>query len=78
MNLKKFGAYTFLGSLPWCFVLAYLGTQLGPRWEIISRYFHVLDIIVVIGIIGAIGYLIYKHKKGKTQKTPNQDGKGGS
>lgn len=78
MNLKKFVAYTFLGSLPWCFVLAYLGTQLGPRWEIISRYFHVLDIIVVIGIIGAIGYLIYKHKKGKTQKTPNQDGKGGS
>ena len=74
MDLKKFGAYTFLGSLPWCFVLAYMGTQLGPRWEIISKYFHVLDIIVIIGVIGAIGYLIYKHKKGKTL---NQTEKGG-
>lgn len=61
MDLKKFVIYTFLGSLPWCFVLGYIGVQLGPNWEIIESYFHILDVIVVIGIITFIGYLTYKY-----------------
>ncbi|AEG18198.1 DedA family protein [Methanobacterium paludis] len=69
MNLKKFTIYTFLGSLPWCFVLGYIGVQLGPRWDIISKYFHILDIIVIMGVIGFIGYLIYKHR-GKASINP--------
>jgi membrane protein DedA with SNARE-associated domain len=62
MDLKKFIIYSFLGSLPWCFVLGYIGVQLGPKWDIIKGYFHILDIIVVIGIIGLCLYLLYKHK----------------
>jgi len=62
MDLKKFIAYTFLGSLPWCFVLGYIGVQLGPRWNIIRSYFRILDIIVVLGIIGLFIYLLYKYK----------------
>ncbi|KAF5083976.1 DedA family protein [Methanobacterium aggregans] len=62
MDLKKFVIYTFLGSLPWCFVLGYIGVQLGPRWEIIKGYFHILDIIVAIGIIAFLGYLVYHYK----------------
>ena len=31
MDLKKFMAYTFIGSLPWSFALGYIGTQLGPN-----------------------------------------------
>ena len=65
MDLKKFTIYTFLGSLPWTFALAYIGVQLGPHWELIKGYFHILDIIVAIGIIGVIAYLIYKYKKNK-------------
>ncbi|WP_176720324.1 MULTISPECIES: DedA family protein [Methanobacterium] len=63
MDLKKFTIYTFLGSLPWTFVLGYIGVQLGPHWSIIKGYFHILDIIVVICIVGALAYLIYKYKK---------------
>jgi membrane protein DedA with SNARE-associated domain len=62
MDLKKFTVYTFIGSLPWAFVLGYIGIQLGPNWQIIQRYFHVLDILVGIGILGIIGYLVYKYK----------------
>lgn len=61
MDLKKFTIYTFLGSLPWCFVLGYIGVQLGPNWEIIESYFHILDVIVVIGIVAFIAYLTYKY-----------------
>ena len=63
MDLKKFIIYTFLGSLPWCFVLGYLGVQLGPKWDTIKGYFHVLDVIVIVGIVGVCVYLLYKHKK---------------
>mgnify|MGYP000884155168 FL=1 len=62
MDLKKFVIYTFAGSLPWCFVLGYIGVQLGPRWEIIKGYFHILDVIVVVGIVAFLGYIIYKYK----------------
>jgi membrane protein DedA with SNARE-associated domain len=62
MDLKKFIIYTFLGSLPWTFALGYIGFILGPNWNIIRSYFHILDIIVIIGIIGLISYLIYKYK----------------
>lgn len=63
MNLKRFVTYTFAGSLVWCFVLAYIGTLLGPRWEIITGYFHIFDIIVVVGIIAFVIYLIYRYRK---------------
>lgn len=62
MDLKKFVIYTFIGSLPWSFVLGYIGVQLGPNWEIIKSYFHVMDIGVIIGILIVIGYLGYKYR----------------
>ena len=30
--------YTFLGSWPWCFVLAYVGMRLGRSWETDPRF----------------------------------------
>ncbi len=62
MNLKKFIIYTFIGSLPWCFALGYLGVLLGPNWTLIQTYFHILDAIVAIGIIAFLAYIIYKYR----------------
>ena len=61
MDIKKFSIYTFIGSLPWCFALAYFGVILGPHWEIIKEYFSVLDIFVLLGLVAFIIYLIYKY-----------------
>ena len=68
MDIKKFVIYTFIGSLPWCFALAYTGFLLGPHWEVIKTYFHILDIIVAIGIIAFIVYIIYKYKYKSNKK----------
>ncbi|MDD3985631.1 MAG: DedA family protein [Methanobacterium sp.] len=62
MDIKKFIIYTFIGSLPWTFALGYIGFSLGPHWELIESYFHILDIIVLIGVIGLIVYYINKYK----------------
>ncbi len=64
MNLKKFVLYTIIGSLPWCFVLTYIGVLMGPNWTTIKSYFHYLDILVGIGVVVFIAYIIY-HYRGK-------------
>ena len=49
----RFHVYTFLGSWPWCFVLAYIGQKLGENWNTLGKYFHEFD--AVIGAISRIG-----------------------
>jgi membrane protein DedA with SNARE-associated domain len=55
MDFRKFVAYTFIGSLPWCFFLAYVGKIMGDNWNTLGGYFHkfdaVIGVIIVIGII---------------------------
>jgi len=65
MDIKKFVIYTLAGSLPWAFALGYLGVVLGPHWDSLKSYFHILDVIVVIGVIVGIIYLIYEYRKRK-------------
>lgn len=62
MDLKKFIIYTLAGSLPWCLALGYIGVLLGPNWDTIRSWFHILDVFIVVGIIGVIIYLIYKYR----------------
>lgn len=57
MNLFKFHLYTFMGSLPWCFLLAYAGLKLGERWIQLRVYFHRMDL--VIGIILLVGFIVF-------------------
>src|SRR6267154_1777251 len=55
MNLTRFVIYTFLGSLPWCLGLAYVGQKLGEEWDkndTLKSLFHRFDFI--IGIIGVL------------------------
>ena len=43
MPRGKFHIYTFLGSWPWCFALAYFGMKLGENWRSLGKYFHQFD-----------------------------------
>ena len=50
MPMMKFQIYTFLGSWPWCFGLAYIGFLLGTRWNsdpTFRKLFHEFDAVVV-------------------------------
>ncbi len=58
MNFLRFNVYTFLGSLPWCWALAYAGLKLGERWTILREYFHRFDAVVAVAIlIGAVWFV---------------------
>jgi membrane protein DedA with SNARE-associated domain len=62
MDVKKFSVYTFFGSLPWCFALAYAGVMLGQNWKELGNTFESLGIIVLLGVITILGYVIYRRK----------------
>ena len=47
--------YTFLGSWPWCFGLAWLGMKLGENWRTLGKYFHEFDAIICVVL--ALGFL---------------------
>jgi membrane protein DedA with SNARE-associated domain len=61
MPRGKFHIYTFLGSWPWCFALAYFGMKLGENWRTMGKYFHQFDI--VIGGLLAVGivWFVWSH-----------------
>lgn len=63
MDIKKFTLYTALGCLPWTLILAYLGVILGQNWSVLTKYFHILDAVLVIAVVGLILYWCYKFKK---------------
>jgi len=63
MNFPRFVIYTFLGSLPWCFVLAYIGKVLGENWQTIKTYFRGADVIIIVVIVVGIALFIYRHLK---------------
>ncbi|MGB8216579.1 MAG: DedA family protein [Candidatus Methanoperedens sp.] len=55
-DLRKLVTFSFIGSLPWCFALAYVGFYLGPFWKNIIGFFNGLDIVVVVSIIIIVLY----------------------
>ena len=58
MNFARFNIYTFLGSLPWCFALAYAGMKLGERWETLGPYFHRFDtVFLVVLVVGGVWFI---------------------
>jgi membrane protein DedA with SNARE-associated domain len=63
MNFLRFHIYTFLGSLPWCWALAYAGLKLGGRWPILREYFHRFDTaLLALIVVGGAWFLYHRWK----------------
>ncbi|HLB95872.1 MAG TPA: DedA family protein [Patescibacteria group bacterium] len=63
MNFLRFVVYSFLGSLPWTLLLAWIGQKLGDNWEDIRGYFHGLDWVILGLIVIGIVWWIWRHLK---------------
>lgn len=58
MHMGTFVVYTFVGSLIWCYALAYVGMKLGENWQSLKVYFHQFHIVMVIAaVVFAIWYV---------------------
>ncbi|GAC1576938.1 MAG: hypothetical protein NVS4B1_04440 [Ktedonobacteraceae bacterium] len=63
MPFVKFCIYTFLGSFPWCLLLAFLGIQLGNHLDTLSPIFHSLDVVILVVIVILVVLYIRRHIK---------------
>ncbi|MGP8259721.1 MAG: DedA family protein [Acidobacteriaceae bacterium] len=68
MNQARFHIYTFVGSWPWCYVLAYVGVRLGdsfrtdPRFKAVFERFHLgVEGLLAVGVV----WFLVSHWKGR-------------
>ena len=64
MSLPRFIAYTFAGSYPWCYGLAWVGMKLGEKWNTDPRlqtWFHRFDAAIGVALLVAVVAFVW-HK----------------
>jgi membrane protein DedA with SNARE-associated domain len=62
MPMLKFQIYSFVGSWPWCFALAYVGMLLGARWDsdpTLRRLFHEFDAVIGAVLIAGLAWFVW-------------------
>jgi membrane protein DedA with SNARE-associated domain len=74
MRRLHFHVFTFIGSWPWCFMLAWVGMKLGERWETDPRlkmWFHRLDAVIAAVIVIAVLAFLWTRWKGRIKAQPS-------
>ncbi|HZD09525.1 MAG TPA: VTT domain-containing protein, partial [Candidatus Limnocylindrales bacterium] len=70
MPRLRFHVYTFIGSWPWCFVLAWIGMKLGEHWDKdprLKQWFHRLDAVIILILLAGIVWFVWSHWKGRVR-----------
>jgi membrane protein DedA with SNARE-associated domain len=73
MNQLRFHIYTFIGSWPWCYVLAYVGMKLGATWNTDPRFkavFHRFHLAVELVLIAGFLWFVISHWKNRIRAEP--------
>lgn len=67
MSHLRFHIYTFIGSWPWCFALAWVGMKLGDHWRTdprLSHLLHRLDFLIIGVGLAAVAWFVWHRVKG--------------
>jgi membrane protein DedA with SNARE-associated domain len=70
MRRLRFHVYTFAGSWPWCFVLAWIGMKLGEQWDKDPRlrlWLHRLDALILVLLLGAVIWFVRSHWRNRVR-----------
>lgn len=68
MRIMPFILLTFFGSLPWCYLLTYIGMLLGENWSSIRTYFHRFDLIIVFVLLSLFAWWLWSHLRKRKNK----------
>jgi membrane protein DedA with SNARE-associated domain len=61
MAMGRFIGYTFVGSLIWCWALAYLGKRLGDNWSTLEPYFHEFHLVFAAVFGALLVWYVWRH-----------------
>ena len=67
MRLVPFHIYTFVGSWPWCFGLAWIGMRLGGRWNSdprLKEWFHRADALIAALLVVGVALYVWHRVRG--------------
>ena len=67
MDRTRFHIYTFVGSLPWCLALAWIGFKLGEKWNTLGHHFHRLDAVIGAVLLAGVAWFVYDHLKHRSR-----------
>jgi membrane protein DedA with SNARE-associated domain len=73
MNQLRFHVYTFIGSWPWCYVLAYVGVKLGAQFDANPRFkevFHRFHLGVEAVLVVCFILFVTSHWKNRIRTEP--------
>ncbi len=72
MPRLRFHVYTFAGSWPWCFALAWVGMKLGEKWETdphLRQWLHRLDAVIIVLLLAGLIFFVCSHWKNRLRAT---------
>ena len=72
MPQLRFHIYTFLGSWPWCFALAYVGMKAGASWNDphsrLKQVLHKADAAIIVLVLAGIAWFVWSHLKHRNEE----------
>ena len=64
MPFLRFSVLTFLGCVPWVFMLTFIGQQVGANWTEWKDSLHYVDYAVAACIVLGVAYLVVRWRRG--------------
>ncbi|BDI31993.1 alkaline phosphatase [Capsulimonas corticalis] len=71
MNFPKFCLFTFIGALPFCYLLTYAGIKLGEHWHQVHTWLQKADIFIGVIIVALFGLWLWRHLKPSPKPSTN-------
>ncbi len=72
MPQLRFHIYTFIGSWPFCYALAYAGAKLGESWDDPHSPFHTIfhrfHTVVEVAVVAALVWFVWSHWKHRNEE----------
>ncbi|MGB2710620.1 MAG: DedA family protein [Conexibacter sp.] len=65
MPFARFSVLTFLGCLPWVFMLTFIGKQAGDNWADWKDSLHYVDYAVAVAIVAIAAYYYLRWRRNR-------------
>jgi membrane protein DedA with SNARE-associated domain len=73
MPFVRFSVLTFLGAVPWNFMLVFIGKQARDNWDAWRDRLHYIDYAVIVFIVAGIVFLAVRWWRGRSRRRTAPD-----
>ena len=63
MPIGRFSVLTFLGCIPWCLMLVWIGDAAGSNWDTWHKRVGYLDYLVAVALVALVGWWLLRRRR---------------